>query len=61
MALLTAYLARTAQRHAGRTTATTARSLFDRIATFIHATRITLSEARELRRAMTQKYPFIDI
>jgi hypothetical protein len=61
LALITAYLARTAQRNAGRTTATAKRSLFERIALVARTVSSAASEAREMRRAMTQKYPFIDI
>jgi hypothetical protein len=61
MALVTAYLARTAQRNAGRTTASGARNLIDRLTSFIRAACIAMSEARELRRVMTQNSPFIDI
>jgi hypothetical protein len=60
VALITAYLARTAQRHAGRTTATATRTVLDRIATYIGAASTALSEAQEMRRTMTQKYPFTD-
>lgn len=61
MALVTAYLSRTAQQRAGHATASTARTAFDRLTAFLRAIRQALSEARELRRVMTQKYPFIDI
>jgi hypothetical protein len=61
MALVTAYLPRTAQRNAGRTTASAARNLIDRLTSFVRAASIAMSEARELRRVMTRKYPFIDI
>ena len=61
MALLTAYLARTAQGSAGRAITMAARTLFDRVTTFVRAVSIALSEAQEMRRVMTQRYPFIDI
>jgi hypothetical protein len=60
VALVTAYLARTAQRYAGRTTAGATRTVLDRIATYIRAASTVVSEAQEMRRAMTQKYPFTD-
>jgi hypothetical protein len=61
MALLTAYLARTAQRHSRRTTVTATRSFFGRVAAYFRAAGSALSEAQELRRAMTRKYPFMDV
>jgi hypothetical protein len=61
MALVTAYLARTAQRSAGRTTVGAARNLLGFLAAFVREASSALSEARELRRAMTAKYPFTDI
>jgi hypothetical protein len=61
MALVTAYLARTAQRSAGRATASAARSFFSRIARFFRIAGEAVSEAQELRRSLTAKHPFIDI
>ena len=61
MALLTAYLAHTARRKARRATVTAARTGLDRIGAFIRSTRQALSEAQELRRSMTEKYPFTDM
>ena len=61
MALVTAYLARTARRRAGHATASTARTAFGRLAAFVRAIQQALFEAQELRRVMTQKYPFTDV
>jgi hypothetical protein len=61
MALVTAYLARTAQRRAGQSTASAGRTIFKQLTTLLRVTGQALSEAQELRRAMTQKYPFTDI
>jgi hypothetical protein len=57
MALVTAYLARTAQGGAGRATL----NVFTRIvAVFRHIDRV-LSEAEQMRRVMARKYPHLDI
>ena len=57
MALVTAYLARTAQRGAGRATV----NVFTRIvAVFRHIDRV-LAEAEQMRRVMARKYPHLDL
>ena len=61
MPLVTAYLARTAQREAAGATASTPRTAIQRLTAFVRTIRQAMSEAHELRRVMTQKYPFMDI
>ncbi len=59
MALVTAYLARTAQLGSGPRPAR--RGLFDRIAAFFRVTTQAWAEARALERQMMRKYPFLDV
>ncbi len=59
MALLTAYLARTAQRNAVQAAVSPAGDVFARIATFVRAAAEALSQAQEMRRVMARKYPFM--
>ncbi len=61
MALVTAYLARTAQRSAGRATVSATRTVFERLSAFVRVVREALSEAHEMRLALTRKYPFMDV
>jgi hypothetical protein len=61
MALVTAYLARTAQFGSAPRPAAVVRGAFDRIAAFFRATGQAWSEARALEREMMRKYPFLDV
>jgi hypothetical protein len=61
MALVTAYLAHNVRRNAGRVTVALARGSFGGLIGFLRAVRETLSEAQELRRALTHRFPFMDI
>lgn len=61
MALVTAYLARTAQRKSGHIATSIGRRIFDQLAMFWRVTGQALTEAQEMRRAMAQKHPFTDI
>jgi len=60
MALLTAYLAHTARRRAGRAIVSAARTSFRQLHVFLHAVRQALAEAQELRRTLSARHPFID-
>jgi hypothetical protein len=57
MALVTAYLARTAQSGTGRTTL----NVFAHIVGFFRHIDRALSEAEEMRRVMARKYPHLDV
>jgi hypothetical protein len=61
MALVTAYLARTAQLGSAARGASLARRAFDRIATFFRITQDAWVEARALEREMRRRYPHIDV
>jgi hypothetical protein len=61
MVLVSSYLALTARRPAVRATLSAARVALRRTVAVIAASGQALSEAQEMRRAMTQKHPFIDI
>jgi hypothetical protein len=61
MVLISSYLAVTAQRRAVRATLSGTRTVFGRLLALIGASGQALSDAQEMRRAMTQKYPFIDV
>jgi hypothetical protein len=61
MALMTAYLARTAQVGSGRTLAAATRSLFGGLVKFVRVSGQAIAEARELERVMRRKYPFTDV
>lgn len=58
MALVTAYLARSAQFGSGHG-ASSVLGLFGRLAAVLRATAEVMAEARELHRVMSRKYPFI--
>jgi hypothetical protein len=61
MVLISSYLAVTAQRRAIRATLSGTRTAFGRLLAVIAASGQALSDAQEMRRTMTQKYPFTDI
>jgi hypothetical protein len=61
MAFVTAYLARRAQLGSGHAAASTILGLFGRFVTALRFAAEALSEARELHRTMSRKYPFIDM
>ena len=61
MALVTAYLARTAQLGSSPRVVPAGRGLFARIARFFRVTAQAWAEARALERAMMRKYPFLDV
>jgi hypothetical protein len=60
MALVTAYLARTAQLGSAPHGASVARRAFDRVAAFFRVTQEAWIEARALEREMRRRYPHID-
>jgi hypothetical protein len=57
MALVTAYLARTAQAGAGRA----ALNAFARIVRVFQNLERALAEAEQMRRLMARKYPHLDV
>ena len=61
MAFVTAYLAYQERRKARRGTMFTRRSPFRRLAALVRVTGEALSEAQDLRRTLTRKYPFMDV
>ncbi len=60
MALVTAYLARTAQLSSARAVAAPVVAVFNSIAAFIKVSGQAITEARAMERAMRRKYPFLD-
>jgi hypothetical protein len=58
MALMTAYLARSAQAGPGRTVAAAARSLFGGLIKFVRVSGQAIAEARA---SCAAKYPFTDV
>ena len=61
MALVTAYLARTAQLESAPYGASVFRRAFDRVAGFFRVTKEAWIEARALEREMRRRYPHIDV
>jgi propanediol dehydratase large subunit len=60
MALVTAYLARTAPLGSAPDGASLARRAYDRVAAFLRVSREAWIEARALEREMKRRYPHID-
>lgn len=61
MALVTAYLARTAQAGSGRIAASATVGFFGRVLGIFRAVRLAFVEAQDLHRTMSRKYPFMDV
>ena len=59
MAFLAVYLARTARRD-NQTAVSATRNTLQRFGALLRAVAETWSEARDMRRTMTNKYPFTD-
>ncbi len=60
MALVTAYLARTAQLSSARAVAAPIVAVINSFAAFIKVSGQAITEARAMERGMRRKYPFID-